>query len=927
MLRVDGADVRHQCRVRRFIRRSQRAREHGQRRSRHRPVVREGCCERGRSEARAFEADRIRTDPRRRIGGRGVLERTEPDQDESHPGGTRTGKKVVDDREVERALGRLHLVPADRSDDRVDPGSLQCRPHRSHVGRVGGARVVQLAAEAQERRPVDDEPGCGWLCARVEAGWTQRLLLRAESTSARAPSSRLVRGSTHVVADLARRGPALPWSPWVSHWSPGQRPVWGASSRGSLRPRDTTWSSSTGTPARLGRLAGQLRAVAGVEVEVLVADLSVRSEVERVAERLRSAERPVGLRVNNAGAAPGQRFLGGALEREEDVYGVMVGAVLVLSHAAVGQMTARGRGAILNVASVAALITLGTYSAHKAWIRTFTEGLAVGLPGTGVTATVVCPGFVHTEFHDRAGIDMTVAGDRLAARRRRRRRRPRRRAARRRHLHAEPAVPAGVRRGPRDAPLGRAGDRVAATGSAWPPPRGMTSRASLGAATLSTTRGGRLMLTEVADGVLVHESRFCQSNAVVVRGADGVLLVDAGVHDDELACLADDVSRLGQGVRPGLLDAPALGPPAVASRSGRRAPLRHGDLRGDRQRQAGGRRRGNGQGGRHPRRGAARPARPGHRPARRDGADPLGRSGRAGRRAPGPRPRSRGAGDRGTRVLVAGDMLSDVLIPMLDGFAPVPVEDYLAALPAARRRRGRRRCRRPRTRVRRRTRSGARRSPGPGVRARPARRPVPARPTDRPLGAGRLGVGGRRARGAASSSGSRRAAGASLTGRRDTERMSDWNQRIIDEFRANGGDVRTNGFGKGLVLLHHRGAKTGTERVSPVAGIPVDQSAWLVAASKGGAPDNPAWFFNLLAHPDVEIETPDDGSVPVHATPRSATSATPPGPGSPPGRKGSVPRAAHVAHHPGAAPDAPGGVRHRGHLRRGPADHARRRAA
>jgi uncharacterized protein len=89
------------------------------------------------------------------------------------------------------------------------------------------------------------------------------------------------------------------------------------------------------------------------------------------------------------------------------VLDLMVHCVLVLSHAAAGQMTARGRGAILNVASVAALITLGTYSAHKAWVRTFTEGLAVELQGTGVTATVVCPGFIHTDFHDRAGIDMT----------------------------------------------------------------------------------------------------------------------------------------------------------------------------------------------------------------------------------------------------------------------------------------------------------------------------------------------------------------------------------------------------------------------------------------------------------------------------------------------------------------------------------------
>jgi short-subunit dehydrogenase len=70
-------------------------------------------------------------------------------------------------------------------------------------------------------------------------------------------------------------------------------------------------------------------------------------------------------------------------------------------------MTARGRGAILNVASVAALMAGGTYSAHKAWVRSFTEGLAVELDGTGVTATVLCPGYVHTEFHERADLDMS----------------------------------------------------------------------------------------------------------------------------------------------------------------------------------------------------------------------------------------------------------------------------------------------------------------------------------------------------------------------------------------------------------------------------------------------------------------------------------------------------------------------------------------
>jgi uncharacterized protein len=159
---------------------------------------------------------------------------------------------------------------------------------------------------------------------------------------------------------------------------------------------------------RLERVAGQLHAAAGVHTEVLPADLTDRGDLERVADRLRSTERPVGLLVNNAGIALGQRFVGGDLAREEAALDLMVRAVLVLSHAAAGQMTARGRGAILNVASVAALMAAGRYSAHKAWVRSFTEGLAVELTGTGVTATVLCPGFVHTEFHERAGIDMSA---------------------------------------------------------------------------------------------------------------------------------------------------------------------------------------------------------------------------------------------------------------------------------------------------------------------------------------------------------------------------------------------------------------------------------------------------------------------------------------------------------------------------------------
>lgn len=94
--------------------------------------------------------------------------------------------------------------------------------------------------------------------------------------------------------------------------------------------------------------------------------------------------------------------------------------------------------------------------------------------------------------------------------------------------------------------------------------------------------------------------------------------------------------------------------------------------------------------------------------------------------------------------------------------------------------------------------------------------------------------------------------------------MTDFNERIIDEFRANGGTVETAGFGRSLVLLHHVGAKSGVERVSPVMAIP-SEHGWLVAASKGGAPENPAWFHNLVAHPDARVETPDGDEVEVHA--------------------------------------------------------------
>ncbi len=159
---------------------------------------------------------------------------------------------------------------------------------------------------------------------------------------------------------------------------------------------------------RLESIAAQLRSAHGIEVEVLSADLSERDQVQRVADRL-SAEPAVDTLVNNAGFGLAQSFVDGDLAREEQLLHVLVDAVLVLSHAAVSAMSARGRGAVINVSSVAGFMPTGTYSAAKAWVTTFTLGLNADLAGTGVTAQVLCPGFVRTEFHARLGAKRPVA--------------------------------------------------------------------------------------------------------------------------------------------------------------------------------------------------------------------------------------------------------------------------------------------------------------------------------------------------------------------------------------------------------------------------------------------------------------------------------------------------------------------------------------
>jgi deazaflavin-dependent oxidoreductase (nitroreductase family) len=86
------------------------------------------------------------------------------------------------------------------------------------------------------------------------------------------------------------------------------------------------------------------------------------------------------------------------------------------------------------------------------------------------------------------------------------------------------------------------------------------------------------------------------------------------------------------------------------------------------------------------------------------------------------------------------------------------------------------------------------------------------------------------------------------------ETMASGNQQIIDEFRANQGRVGGRYEGRTLLLLHHRGAKTGTERVNPVAYQRLSENSVAIFATKGGAPTNPAWYDNVLANADVSVE-------------------------------------------------------------------------
>jgi uncharacterized protein len=157
--------------------------------------------------------------------------------------------------------------------------------------------------------------------------------------------------------------------------------------------------------ARLEQTGSELRQRYRIEAQVLPADLSVRADVERVEQRLADRDQPVDVLINNAGFALNRSFLHSDVDDEQRLLDVLAGAVMRLSHAALPGMLDRGKGQIVNVSSVAGFLPFGSYSAAKAYVVSLSQGLAQELVGTGVQVMALCPGFVHTEFHARAGID------------------------------------------------------------------------------------------------------------------------------------------------------------------------------------------------------------------------------------------------------------------------------------------------------------------------------------------------------------------------------------------------------------------------------------------------------------------------------------------------------------------------------------------
>lgn len=157
---------------------------------------------------------------------------------------------------------------------------------------------------------------------------------------------------------------------------------------------------------RLTSLATEIREELDGEAEVIAADLADAGSRGLMLEELRSGDRSVEILVNNAGFGHRGNFATSDTDRQLEMVRLNVEAVVELTGRFLNEMVARGRGAVINVASTASFQPLpgsATYAATKAFVLSFSEAVATELGGRGVTVTALCPGPVKTEFGEVAG--------------------------------------------------------------------------------------------------------------------------------------------------------------------------------------------------------------------------------------------------------------------------------------------------------------------------------------------------------------------------------------------------------------------------------------------------------------------------------------------------------------------------------------------
>lgn len=157
---------------------------------------------------------------------------------------------------------------------------------------------------------------------------------------------------------------------------------------------------------RLNALAGELTSSTGVTCQVLDADLARDDDVTRVVRRIDAS--PIDLLVNNAGFGTRGSIVSASRDGQESMLRVHVLAAHRLAQAAAQDMAGRKSGAIVMVSSIASFLTSPgsvNYTATKAWQRVFAEGLAAEMERHGVYVQALCPGYTHTEFHERGGMD------------------------------------------------------------------------------------------------------------------------------------------------------------------------------------------------------------------------------------------------------------------------------------------------------------------------------------------------------------------------------------------------------------------------------------------------------------------------------------------------------------------------------------------